>query len=368
MKYYANNTLRFCFTDIELKHVAPRVSETSIMEITNVFPNVSNVISVAEILRDNLESSHNNTSVLDVPGDVVFFICALGLPGNLLVIAVYIWAMTSSMRVYMFSLAASDAAVCVCGIVLAKASLDVVSRHAVTYFTNVSIAFSASLLVFVSIERLITVRRPHSFSVRALRAKHVVITLVAAAVIYKALVTVAQLRQYTTLVGMSELVCMSAAILIMVTCYALIAVSLLKKITFLNNRIGTSPYVEPGHSSGARKESAKSGPNTTAVTYVHSNVVAISRVTIYPIVGDKTAAKKTKTYKNVLLLANITFVFIVTWLPHYMVNVGVPMHSEVRGIFVLNSAVNPIIYCFASAMYRDDVRHFYSHKLSRCHR
>ena len=76
MKYYANNTLRFCFTDIELKHFAPRVGETTIMEITHVFPNVSNVISVTEILRDNLESSHNNTSVLDVPGDVVFFIWA----------------------------------------------------------------------------------------------------------------------------------------------------------------------------------------------------------------------------------------------------------------------------------------------------
>ena len=160
---------------------------------------------------------------------------------------------------------------------------------------------------------------------------------------------------------MCMLVWMSAAILIMVTCYALIAVSLLKKLTFLNNRTGTSPYVEPGHSSGARKESTKSGPNTTAITYVHSTVVAISRVTIHPIVGDKTAAKKTKTYKNVLLLANITVVFIITWLPHYMVNVGVPMHSE-------NSAVNPVIYCFASAMFREDVRHFYSHKLSRCHR
>ena len=338
------------------------------MEITIVFPNVSNVIGVTEILSDKLESSHNNTSALDVPGDVVFFICALGLPGNLLVIAVYFWAMTSSMRVYMFSLAVSDAAVCVCGIILAMASLDVVSRHAVTYVTNVSIAFSASLLVFVSIERLIAVRRPHSFTVRALRAKHVVITIAAAAVVYKTLLAVAQLRQYTTLIGMFELVWMSAAILIMVTCYAMIAVSLLKKTTLRKNRIGTSPYVEPGHSTCARKESAKSCPNTTSIAYVHSTVVVISRVTIHPIVGDKTAAKKTKTYKNVLLLAIITVIFIVTWLPHYMANVGVPMHPEVRRIFLLNSAVNPIIYCVASAMFRDDVRHFYSHKVSRCHR
>jgi len=42
-------------------------------------------------------------------------ICNLGLPGNLLVIAVYIVNMKTSTRVYMFALAIADLAVCVGG-------------------------------------------------------------------------------------------------------------------------------------------------------------------------------------------------------------------------------------------------------------
>ena len=53
------------------------------------------------------------------PYDIfLLVICSLGLPGNLLVIAVYILNMKTSTRVYMFALAIADLVVCVCGAVI----------------------------------------------------------------------------------------------------------------------------------------------------------------------------------------------------------------------------------------------------------
>ena len=66
-------------------------------------------------------------------GYEVFFInvtllvvCVLGLPGNLLVIAVYLRLQTTSTRVYMFTLAVADLASCVSGVVMsAFAAYDI---------------------------------------------------------------------------------------------------------------------------------------------------------------------------------------------------------------------------------------------------
>ena len=53
------------------------------------------------------------------PQDIFLLVmCSLGLPGNLLVIAVYIRNMKTSTRVYMFALAIADSAVCVCGVLM----------------------------------------------------------------------------------------------------------------------------------------------------------------------------------------------------------------------------------------------------------
>ena len=65
-------------------------------------------------------SSHltmnNVTQPVDVHSVTVCVLCRPGLPANLLVIAVYIVKMTTSTRVYMFSLAVADSTVCICGL------------------------------------------------------------------------------------------------------------------------------------------------------------------------------------------------------------------------------------------------------------
>ena len=99
-----------------------------------------------------------------VPSVAICMVCLLGLPGNFFVLTVYLRTMTSSTRVYMFALAVDGSAVCVCGIVLTRVLIDFITVQVITCTIDVAISFSVYLLVFVSIERLLAVRRPHTFS------------------------------------------------------------------------------------------------------------------------------------------------------------------------------------------------------------
>ena len=61
-------------------------------------------------------------------------LCLLGLPGNLLVIAVYMRNMTSSLKIYMFSLAIADSAICVCGVIFVQTSNNIFTESAMNAF------------------------------------------------------------------------------------------------------------------------------------------------------------------------------------------------------------------------------------------
>ena len=70
-----------------------------------------------------------------------------------------------------------------------------------------------------------------------------------------------------------------------------------------------------------------------------------------------------------VILFIITVVFIACWLPFWLHNMGVPIASKFRPLFVVNSVVNPFLYGMASAMFREDVKQFYRQtrvKLSAC--
>ncbi|KAI0211203.1 hypothetical protein LSAT2_003978 [Lamellibrachia satsuma] len=154
--------------------------------------------------------------------------------------------METSTRVYMFALAVADSAVCVCGIFLSATETGWVKREAILYVINLSMLFSSFLLVFVSIERLMAVRRPHSFNVNAQRAKKALIIIAVAAVVGTSVSTVARLckyeqfiRAYNTCVA---LMCVSTV----TTCYILMAVTMLMRARASRNQIavlrGTSEH------------------------------------------------------------------------------------------------------------------------------
>ena len=71
----------------------------------------------------------------------------------------------------MFALAVADTAICMSGVVMSLAFNHDVTKMIFQYILYVALTFSMVLLVFVSIERLIAVRRPHTFNMNPKRAK-----------------------------------------------------------------------------------------------------------------------------------------------------------------------------------------------------
>ena len=142
------------------------------MEATNI----SHWIIDSELLHKLSNYSGNLVNNTETQRPVIpdlsaLTMCTLGLPGNLFVFAVYVVKMTSSTRVYMFALAIADSAVCVSGIVVSVGFSDIVTNLILIGTVNVFTTFSMFILTFVSIERFIAIRRPHTFSLHPLRAK-----------------------------------------------------------------------------------------------------------------------------------------------------------------------------------------------------
>ncbi|KAI0211204.1 hypothetical protein LSAT2_003979 [Lamellibrachia satsuma] len=313
--------------------------------------------------------------------------------------------MTTSTRVYMFALAVADSTVCVCGIVLCATQTGLVKREAMLYVVNVSTLFSSFLLVFVSIERLMAVRRPHSFNVNAHRAKKALVFIAVFAVVGTSVNIVARLckqdkfrRVYTSCV---PLVC----IFTMTTCYILMAVTLLIRARASRNQIaalqGTSEHEsgssKPGSSrtftkTQSRQPNAGFSNMTSKMKKIRpvenaaclfdlgsSNVTmkvnVIKAVNVALPIGlglsnvltkvedtsttNKAVAKQTKTNANVAMLFIITIVFVFCWLPALLDNMATPIPEGMQRLFVVNSVVNPFIYGVASAIFREDVRQFY---------
>ena len=106
-----------------------------------------------------------------------FVTCVLGIPGNVLVIAVYVLKMTTSIRVYMFALAVADLVTCIYGIVSTTATFGYIGFEIATHCVFLTVTFSVYLLAFMAIERLLAVMRPGTFSLSLLRAKRALVAI-----------------------------------------------------------------------------------------------------------------------------------------------------------------------------------------------
>ncbi|KAI0235441.1 hypothetical protein LSAT2_014041 [Lamellibrachia satsuma] len=303
-------------------------------------------------LDKNILTKH--TSYLNM---AILITCALGLPGNLLLIAVYVRKMTTSTRVYMFALAVADSAVCVCGIVLTTSLSLFIPRGVTFYVFDTMISFSMFLLVFVSIQRLMAVRRPHSFNVKAQRAMIVLVIIAAISVAHTTVATVAQILMYRQFTHVFLWGTICVCVLIMITCYSLVVASIVKRARISSNRIGVLNVMvlsEPGPCTSVSCIATEMSRMQNGVSIISGSSTSTDMVGT-----NQTGATQTKTYKNILLLLVITFVFIACWLPHWLTGLGISVPEELRRIFILNSVVNPFIYGVASAMFQQDLHQFY---------
>ena len=319
--------------------------------------------------------------------------CLLGLPGNLLVIAVYMRNMTSSLKIYMFALAIADSAICVCVVIFVQMPKSTFANYAMHVF-NVAVFFSMFLLVFVAIERLMAILLPHSFNLNPRRAWKALLMIVAATVVFVISLFVIRERQQLRIHREIKVGVSIVGVLTITICYTIIAVALLARARTARKRVSTfNPTTSPKlRSSQFQKvtpitsvENLKSGQNPTASTSrdtsdttrpyqrtEHLDCPGTASVTrsasVVP--TKKSTPTQSRACKNVSLLFVITVVFIACWLPFWLHSMGVPIVLNSDRLFVANSVVNPFIYGVASAMFREDVRQFYRQtrvKLSTCY-
>ena len=352
------------------------------MESFNIF-NISNGSSVTpqHVLNDSWSMPTNNILPRGDSFDIATIaMCALGLPGNVLLFAVYVRKMTTSTRVYMFALAVADLVVCVCPCLFLSARVtDAVAMFAIVYIIYTSITFSMFLLVFVSIERLVAVKRPHTFSMDPQRAKKYTAIIVVVAPIFTTLLNLGMLMSYIRLVKISFSFVSVSCVIIMITCYTLMAAAMLKKVRASQNQVGVLSVTRPSKPGCSHRiistiddiaRASDPGPSNFS-TKVKANVHMSSTKPVPVTAANKIIhANQAKAFKNVLTLFITTIVFIACWVPMWLAYMDIYIPTGVIRSMITNSVINPFIYGVASAQFRDDVRQFYRQtrvKLSACY-
>ena len=350
------------------------------MESVNTFnmTNGSNKI-LHHVLNDSLALTTNTTTQgRDSFSLEIILLSALGLLGNVLVLAVYVRHMTTSIRVYMFSLAVADSLACFCVVLFLSVGVtDLVTMLAFSSVINTSLSFSMFLLGFVSIERLVAVKRLHTFSMDPQRAKKYIIIIAVAATIFITLTTVATLMRYDRFVRISASCVSVSCTCIMITCYTLMAAALLKKVRASRKQVGVLSVTRSSQQGTSRTVIAavdtacSNDPGPTNIsTMVKGNVHHGATKSVAAIATSNITTNQAKAFKNVMKLFIITRVFIASWVPIWLMQMGVYISEAVRRSMIANYVVNPFIYSVASVQFREDVRQFYRQtrvKLSACY-
>ena len=330
------------------------------MDTHNTTTQMNNSTFLQNVSKHSTDLSTNSLShEVQYSHVVLLVVILLGLPGNFLVIAVYIGRMTTSTSVYMFALAVADTTICICAIAITFAFAHTLTTIVFISILSTTTTFSMFLLVFVSIERLIAVRRPHTFNMNPRRAKIYLIVFLSCAVLFTIMTVFARFMKFTMFGDILKISVLIVSALIMVTCYALIGLTLLKTAVTSRNKInGINMGVMTQNTCPPTVFRTCSNMRNDVTQSTSANAIA------------KLKAKQAKHLKSIYLLFVITVVFVTCWLPMWKSSIGVNVSKDVTRIYVINSVVNPFIYGVASAMFREDVRQFYRQtrtKLSACY-
>ena len=286
--------------------------------------------------------------------------CVLGIPGNLFVIVVYSWKMSTSTRVYLFALALADLEICITGVLLITVKFTFIDKEIVVFCAYTSLAFSTLLLAFVSLERLLAIRRPHSFSLSPRRAKWALVSIYLVAAICAMVHIIARVNDYGLLLHVFSMSITMSSVVVMIGCYSLMALTLLSNVRAAHQKVHVANTLPlPGTSGRIVTFGIIATPPNNATSHKIFPQSAVKSTTV----------KQAKTYKGVSVLFIITVVYIACWTPRWLHDLGLQVPKYAIRVYVLNSVVNPFIYSAVSGMFRDDVqrlcRKIHS-KLSRC--
>ena len=106
------------------------------------------------------------------------------------------------------------------------------------------VTFSILLLVFVSIERLLPVRRSHTFSRNSKRAKRHTLVFLELAVLFTVTCRLAKRNTYIVFEVIAKTSLLAVSVLIMVTCCMFIGMTLLKMTMVSCNKIAENNLME----------------------------------------------------------------------------------------------------------------------------
>ena len=301
------------------------------------------------ILDDGDESNDVILPGMRIANVFTFVTCVLGIPGNVLVIAVYVLKMTTSIRVYMFALAVADLVTCIYGIMSATVTFGYTGFEIAIHFAFLTLSFSVTLLAFVAIERLLAVLRPGTFSLSLLRAKRALVAITVAAMVSAVVMTTARLLKNKILLNGVQGTIIVSCVAVMIVCYSLIGITVVKKERAAHTSVGI----------------ACSAPGPSTVSADRTGVSTISG----PANTSKHSAKPIQrtTLKSIYLLFTITMVFLLSWMPRWLTYVGLKVPRYAKRVFYINSVVNPFIYGVMSRMFRVDVQHLYRSIRTRLH-
>ena len=292
------------------------------------------------------------------PSTVVFVLCMLGTPGNVLVVVIYVRNMVTSTRVYLFSLAVVDSVACGSGIILTGVPVSQLTVTLLVVSGRMSTFFSVLLLAFVSTERLVAVVWPHTFSLSASRAKMALFVIAVASATFTTIVTIAYFLEYAQFARIFVICITFFCAIVMIVCYTAMAIAMIENLKTVRTNVGHqigAQSVDPGPSAALRStlELSRFSKATDMMSEQHRTAV----VTVAN--SSKTSANQKNVYKGMTVLFTITFVFVACWTPLWLSFAGVYVPKNLRRSFFLNSAVNPFVYCVVSKMFRNDVRQFY---------
>ena len=347
--------------------------------VTNTTFDDNNTFGKFDLGPNKSGSVYGESIVLNL---ITLALLVVGIFANVLVVTVQASRLTTSTRVYTFSLASADAVVCIGSVGVAISMRWIVIQRFFTYVISLAVIFSLFLLAFVATERCVAVLRPHTFKLNIRRAIIAVTLVMIGSTICAAVIIVAKVLPLDMVLLSIRIAILTSTCAIITCSYFMVAVTLCKRTRHKANirrptmgertcRCSTRVAAEIQLSTVSSQLNRSSCVNELiksphCVSLVSTGYLSASRDN--ELVKSKRIARS-KTPGTLLLVFVITAVYFICWLPILLHSSGVPMSALFNRLVILHPVLNPLVYAFLSPMFRDDVRQSFrqtSIKLSRC--
>ena len=355
------------------------ISVCDMESVTNATFDYNSTFRKLDFGSNELGNGNGESTILGV---IFLALLVVGIFANVLVVSVQASRLTTSTRVYTFSLASADAVVCIGSVGAVFVKRWIIIQRLFAFVISLAVIFSLFFLAFVATERCVAVLRPHTFKLNIRRAIIAVTLMMIGSTICAAAIIVAKVLPLDTVLLSMRIAILTSTCAIITCSYFMVAVTLCKRSRDKANRrrptkgerkCRSSTRVAPEiqlstvssqlNRSSCVEEFIKSPHCVSLVSTGYLSAPGVNEL-----VKSKGIARS-KTPGTLLLVFVITAVYFICWLPFWLRSSGVPISAEFDRLVILHPVLNPLVYAFLSPMFRDDVRQSFRQtriKLTRC--